>query len=476
MSAVELSRGDSRTWVDALYRTYRQDVYRSLLRDLGSPSDADDCTQTVFLNAMRALDRGSRPYAAKAWLLTIARNVARRQWRERSAASELEPDELAARETPDQACRELFEVLEDLPESQRTALLLHELCGLGYTEISAVTDQSVAGIETAVCRARKTVRAALRHDGALDHEHAAKLLRRLVDGKLTRHERQAVMAHIASCCDCASAETAMRRTRSRRGLGVLTWVTSLPSLAQRLAAALQANPIRGAGAVAVCAVGLAAVSGDGSAGAPETSSNVTPAAASVHDAASVVRPQAIGALTAAASTREPRTVGVTAHPLRTTGPPGPAQARPTSTSSAPTAPAAAPRGAPAQAPADARQSPQGAADEGAPPPHPAAAATVEQPPQPQPVRAQPAAPARDAALPVDIGGRVDDVTTIVEGVAAGDVSAAGAGVDSTLGGTAQGVGVPAPPPLAEPAGAVVDDAASAAVGAVDRLPLLPKGR
>jgi len=59
MTALELSRASART--DALFRAHHDEVYRTLLRDLGSPADAEDGTQAVFLSAFRSLERGCAP-------------------------------------------------------------------------------------------------------------------------------------------------------------------------------------------------------------------------------------------------------------------------------------------------------------------------------------------------------------------------------------------------------------------------------
>lgn len=261
MSTLGLS-ADPRSRVDALYRAYRQDVYRSLLRDLGNPADADDGTQAVFLSAFRSLDRGCRPHAARAWLLAIAKNVARRTWRERSGAhAELEPDAVPAAEPVDDARRELVAALEGLPAGQRTALVLHELIGLRYDEISELTEQTVAGVETSVFRARRAVRTAMLADGVLDHDAAAKLLKRFVAGKLTRPERVSLQAHLGQCAECTAAEAKLRRGKLRTH--VLQWILALPAAVQRLAAFFQSAPLRGVGAVAVCAVALVSAVGDG---------------------------------------------------------------------------------------------------------------------------------------------------------------------------------------------------------------------
>src|SRR5256714_5998177 len=75
-----------RTGVDRgferLYRRHVRDVYQYALAVLRNPSDAEDVTQTTFLNALRAYDRGERPKAPQNWLIAIAHNVCRQRFRQ----------------------------------------------------------------------------------------------------------------------------------------------------------------------------------------------------------------------------------------------------------------------------------------------------------------------------------------------------------------------------------------------------------
>src|SRR5437868_5730425 len=75
---------DAERSLEDLYERHRNDVYRFVLRDVGSHEEAEDVTQAAFLNAFRALDRGERPEQPRAWLFTIARNVTRRRFRTRA--------------------------------------------------------------------------------------------------------------------------------------------------------------------------------------------------------------------------------------------------------------------------------------------------------------------------------------------------------------------------------------------------------
>src|SRR5918998_3251791 len=67
---------------ERLYQRHVGDVYRYALVVLRSPEDAEDVTQTTFLNAYRAYKRGERPQKPLNWLMTIAHNVCRQRFRQ----------------------------------------------------------------------------------------------------------------------------------------------------------------------------------------------------------------------------------------------------------------------------------------------------------------------------------------------------------------------------------------------------------
>ena len=62
---------------EALYRRYVKDVYHYALALLRNPADAEDVTQTTFMNAYRAYCRGDHIERPQNWLIKITHNVAR---------------------------------------------------------------------------------------------------------------------------------------------------------------------------------------------------------------------------------------------------------------------------------------------------------------------------------------------------------------------------------------------------------------
>src|SRR5947207_11466507 len=70
--------------LERLYKKHAGDVYRYALVVLRNEADAEDVTQTTFLNAFRALERGEHPRSPHNWLIRIAHNVCRQRFRQES--------------------------------------------------------------------------------------------------------------------------------------------------------------------------------------------------------------------------------------------------------------------------------------------------------------------------------------------------------------------------------------------------------
>jgi RNA polymerase sigma factor (sigma-70 family) len=148
---------------ERLYRRYARDVYRYTLAVLRNPADAEDITQTTFLNAYRAYLRGEEPGRPRHWLIKIAHNACRsRHLRAVRRPQEVPLEEsiaalpVASEDVP--KVEELLAALGRLPFNQRAALVMRELEGRSYAEIADTLDVSVAAVETLIFRARRTLR------------------------------------------------------------------------------------------------------------------------------------------------------------------------------------------------------------------------------------------------------------------------------------------------------------------------------
>ena len=126
-------------------------VYTTALHVTGTPADAEDLAAETFLRAYAAARRYSDERWARVewrpWLVTICLNQWRNQVRaasRRPATSSVPSERASTDETPeqhaerrDQASR-LAEVLRQLPERQRLAVVLRHAAGLSYAEVGVV--------------------------------------------------------------------------------------------------------------------------------------------------------------------------------------------------------------------------------------------------------------------------------------------------------------------------------------------------
>ena len=176
--AAEMKAGRD---LERLYTRHKRDVYRFVLRDVRDPDEAEDITQTAFLDAFRALRRGDEPERPQAWLLTIAQNAARRRYRTRAgrlSEVELDAELLAAPDREGPSAGDIRVALERLRPAQREALVLREIGGRSYIEIAATLDMSVPAVETLLFRARRALRIEL-------EDEAPRTRTRLLGGLLT---------------------------------------------------------------------------------------------------------------------------------------------------------------------------------------------------------------------------------------------------------------------------------------------------
>jgi RNA polymerase sigma factor (sigma-70 family) len=147
---------------EQLYRRHARDVYQYALAVLANPADAEDVTQTTFLNAYRAFQKGERPEKPHNWLIAIAHNVCRMRWRQagsrpKEVALEAAPEPVALEhERPD--LDEVLTALAELSFNQRAALVMRELEGRSYQEISEVLGVSVSAVEALLFRARRRLK------------------------------------------------------------------------------------------------------------------------------------------------------------------------------------------------------------------------------------------------------------------------------------------------------------------------------
>jgi len=218
---------------ERLYRRHVGDVYRYALAVMRNPADAEDVTQTTFLNAYRAyVEKGDRPQKPQNWLIAIAHNVCRQRFRQSARRpSEVTfeddiADTIVDEETP--TGEDIRRALSHLAFNQRAAIVMRELEGRSYSEIAEILDTSTSAVETLIFRARRALREQL--EGSLTCGEAELATSRQLDGRLPRAEKGQLRAHLRECSECASFARRQRAQRSAlKSLALIPVPTSLAS-------------------------------------------------------------------------------------------------------------------------------------------------------------------------------------------------------------------------------------------------------
>jgi RNA polymerase sigma factor (sigma-70 family) len=223
------SRASPEQEFESLYERHVGDVYRYALAVLGNPADAEDVTQTAFLNAYRAIERGERPRKPEHWLRAIAHNLCRQRFRQAARRPVEIPfaddvGELVEEEEGSPSLEDLQRALGHLPFTQRAALVMREFEDRSLKEIARALELSTSAVETLLFRARRSLREQI--EASLTCGEAERAISRQLDGRLSRRERGELRAHLRECEQCASLA---RRLRAQRGAIKSLAVLPLPA-------------------------------------------------------------------------------------------------------------------------------------------------------------------------------------------------------------------------------------------------------
>jgi len=178
---LRVKRGDVGAFTE-LVEKYKQPVINFIARTLRDETEAEDLAQNVFVQVYKSAWRYKKSAKFSTWLFTIARNLCLNEIRRRSrhptdSLDVTHPDQ------PDQPSqqfedtktftppedllhgeleRKIEEALRELPENQRTAILLCRQDELSYEDIAEVLDCSLSATKSLIHRGRETLKEKLK--------------------------------------------------------------------------------------------------------------------------------------------------------------------------------------------------------------------------------------------------------------------------------------------------------------------------
>ncbi len=178
---LRVKQGDAAAFTQ-LVEKYKQPIINLVWRTVRDETEAEDITQSVFVQAWKSAPRYQATAKFSTWLYTIARNLCLNEFRRRSR----HPTESLDQTRDDSEDQPLFQVEDKrirgaqdemlqgelehkvdaaigaLPENQRIALALCRQEELSYEEIAEVLGCSLSATKSLIHRARETLKVQLK--------------------------------------------------------------------------------------------------------------------------------------------------------------------------------------------------------------------------------------------------------------------------------------------------------------------------
>ncbi len=164
---------------------YRDELYKSALRMTHNEVEAEDLVQETFLRAYRFFNKFEKGTSMKAWLLKILKNTFINKFNEESKMPEyvdfeqlkLYEEEPIGINDPEEDIiyrlfdNELMKSVYALPEEFRDVIILSDVQGFSYKEVSDILGCPIGTVMSRLHRGRKLLRKSL-HEYAKEFGYA----------------------------------------------------------------------------------------------------------------------------------------------------------------------------------------------------------------------------------------------------------------------------------------------------------------
>jgi RNA polymerase sigma-70 factor, ECF subfamily len=178
---LRVKQGDTAAFTE-LVEKYKQPIMNLAYRTVRDMTEAEDLAQTVFVQVYKSASRYKSTAKFSTWLFTIARNLCLNEIRRRSRhpAESLDATHPDHEDQPLQQyedkktfsppesllqgelAQQIDEALADLPENQRSAILLCRQEDLSYEDIAEALGCSVSATKSLIHRGRETLKERLK--------------------------------------------------------------------------------------------------------------------------------------------------------------------------------------------------------------------------------------------------------------------------------------------------------------------------
>ncbi|MEK7684517.1 MAG: sigma-70 family RNA polymerase sigma factor [Verrucomicrobiota bacterium] len=178
---LRVKQGDMAAF-EELVEKHKQPVMNLIYRTLQDATEAEDLAQNAFVQVFKSAHRYRASAKFSTWLYTIARNLCLNEIRRRSRhpaqsleSTQSENEDQPARQFEDvkivsppdlllqgELAQKIGQALAELPENQRTAILLFREEEMSYEEIARILKCSLSATKSLIHRGRETLKQKLK--------------------------------------------------------------------------------------------------------------------------------------------------------------------------------------------------------------------------------------------------------------------------------------------------------------------------
>ena len=214
---IALIRRGNHHAFEALVARYQARLLAFCRHMLSSREDAEDVLQEVFAAAFNAILADRREINVRPWLYRIARNRSLNHLRKAQAIGVDSMDvhlsehglTTADKVHKREEFRQLMSDVGELPETQRTALLLREIDALSYEQIAEAMETTIPSVKSLLVRARVSLAEAA-EARLLTCEEVREELGEVAEG--LRRTTPPVRRHLRTCDRCQLFRRQLRQT------------------------------------------------------------------------------------------------------------------------------------------------------------------------------------------------------------------------------------------------------------------------
>ena len=173
LEAINRCQKGDITGLQVLYEMHRTKVFNLSWRMLGSPHDAEDCLQEIFLKVFDRIKNYRGDSAFSTWLYRMTTNHCLDILRRRKIlaflgfenAPEVQDQKAGAKVMDLGLSPAVTKALEKLPAKQKACLLMREMDELSYEDIATALKLSLGSVKSNIHRAKALLKEELEKEG-----------------------------------------------------------------------------------------------------------------------------------------------------------------------------------------------------------------------------------------------------------------------------------------------------------------------